>query len=303
MEPLRRTWHPGYPLDLGHVLGPLHRGAGDPVSAWSPGDLWRAFRTPCGIGTMRITARPADGEITAAAWGAAAPWLLDRLPAMLGAHDTPNQLILPPGPLREVQRRNPGLRLGASGLVMDSLVPAVLEQKVTVTEARRAWRYLVRRHGDPAPGPRTDLYVAPAARQWALIPSWEWHRAGVDPKRSATIMRAVRLAPRLEEASSMSSADAHARLASVPGIGIWTAAETLQRSNGDADAVSVGDFHLANHIGHFFTGRARSTDDEMLELLAPYAGQRHRVCRLALLAGARAPRFGPRLAPNDHRRR
>ncbi|MFH8387161.1 DNA-3-methyladenine glycosylase family protein [Kitasatospora sp. NPDC018058] len=303
MEPIRRTWRPGFPLDVAQTLGPLHRGAGDPVSRWSPGELWRAFRTPAGTGTLRITACPATGEVAAAAWGEAADWLLDRLPALLGAHDTPEQLHLPPGPLREAQRRNPGLRLPATGLVLDSLVASVLEQKVTVTEARRAWRFLVRRHGEPAPGPRPDLRVAPSARQWALIPSWEWHQAGVDSKRADTVQRAVRLAPRLEEASVMASTDAHARLMTVPGIGIWTAAETLQRSNGDPDAVSVGDFHLANHIGHFFTGRSRSTDEQMLELLAPYAGQRHRVCMLAFLAGARAPRFGPRLAPNDHRRR
>ncbi|MGV9269535.1 DNA-3-methyladenine glycosylase family protein [Kitasatospora sp. NPDC003701] len=228
---------------------------------------------------------------------------MERLPALLGANDTPDRLTLPPGPLREAQRRNPGLRLGSTGLVLDALVPAVLEQKVTVTEARRARRCLLRRHGEPAPGPRTDLYVTPTARQWAMIPSWEWHRAGVDQKRAATIQRAVRLAPRLEEASAMSGAQAHARLTTVPGIGVWTAAETLQRSNGDADAVSVGDYHLANHVGHFFTGRTRSTNEQMLDLLAPYSGQRHRVCKLALLGGARAPHFGPRLAPNDHRHR
>ncbi|MFF2148762.1 DNA-3-methyladenine glycosylase family protein [Kitasatospora sp. NPDC058190] len=175
-----------------------------------------------------------------------ADWLLERLPALLGANDTPQQLVLTPGPPRDAQRRNPGLRLPATGLVLDSLILAVLEQKVTVLEARRAWRFLIRRYGEPAPGPRSDLRGAPSARQWALIPSWDWHRAGVDSKRADTIQRAVRLAPRLVEASAMTSADAHARLMTVPGIGIWTAAETLQRSNGDPDAVSVGDFHLAN---------------------------------------------------------
>ncbi|MFH8386959.1 DNA-3-methyladenine glycosylase family protein [Kitasatospora sp. NPDC018058] len=303
MEPLHRTWRPDYPLDLSGTLAPLHRGTGDPVSAWGPDGMWRTFRTPYGTGTLHVTARPADGEVVATAWGAGADWLLERLPVLLGANDTPQQLVLAPGPLREAQRRNPGLRLPATGLVLDSLIPVVLEQKVTVTEARRAWRFLVHRYGEPAPGPRSDLRVAPSARQWALIPSWDWHRAGVDSKRADTIQRTVRLAPRLEEASAMTSADAHARLMTVPGIGIWTAAETLQRSNGDPDAVSVGDYHLANHIGHFFTGRARSTDEQMLELLASYTGQRHRVCKLAFLAGARAPRFGPRLAPNDHRRR
>ncbi|MEU8927576.1 DNA-3-methyladenine glycosylase 2 family protein [Kitasatospora sp. NPDC048545] len=303
MDGAQRRWRPDFEVDLARALGPLLRGGGDPVSAHEPGGVWRVFRTPAGPGTIRITARSADGEVAAAAWGPGADWLLEQLPALLGADDEPERLVLPPGPLREVQRRNPGLRLGRSGLVMDSLVPAVLEQKVTVTEAYRAWRYLLRRFGTPAPGPRPELRVTPSARQWAAVPSWEWHKAGVDPKRAATVLRAVRLAPRLEEASAMSSPAAFERLMTVPGIGVWTAAETLQRSNGDPDAVSVGDYHLANHVGYALTGRARSTDEQMLALLEPYAGQRHRVCQLIRATGTRAPRFGPRLAPNDHRRR
>ena len=60
------------------------------------------------------------------------------------------------------------------------------------------------------------------------------------------------------------------------------------------DALAVGDFHLKNVVTHALTGRARGTDDEMLELLAPYAGQRGRAVRLLLLAGHSAPKFGPR---------
>jgi hypothetical protein len=40
----------------------------------------------------------------------------------------------------------------------------------------------------------------------------------------------------------------------------------------------------------------RGTDERMLELLEPYRGQRGRVTRLLELTGARAPRYGPRLA-------
>ncbi|WP_344624925.1 DNA-3-methyladenine glycosylase 2 family protein [Kitasatospora arboriphila] len=300
-----RTWCPPYPLDLPAVVAPLRRGAGDPTILVQAGTVWRASRTPAGLGTLRIAARPAEGAVAATAWGPGADWLLEQLPAMLGANDRPDGLVLPPGKLRDVQRRNPGLRLGASGLVMDSLVPSVLEQKVTVTEAHRAWRYLLRRHGTPAPGPGTELglVVPPSAREWALVPSWSWHRAGVDAKRTETILRAVRLAPRLEEASAMAGTEAAARLMHVPGIGPWTAAETLQRCNGDPDAVSVGDLHLPNTVVWALAGKARGTDEEMLELLAPYAGHRHRVCRLIRTLGVRAPRFGPRLAPNDHRRR
>ncbi len=44
-------------------------------------------------------------------------------------------------------------------------------------------------------------------------------------------------------------------------------------------------------------GEARGTDERMLELLEPYRGQRGRVLRLLELAGVRAPRYGPRMAP------
>ena len=299
-----RRWRPGYPLDLGRALLPLRRGPGDPAHRTTgDGAVWRASRTPGGIGTLRVLSRPAEGEIEARAWGPGADWLLAALPALLGAEDDPAALVLPPGPLREAQRRLAGARLGRTGLVLESLVPAILEQKVTTDEAYRSWRTLLRGFGTPAPGPAEDMRVAPSARDWAMLPSWEWHRAGVDPKRSATVVRAARLAPRLEQASGLAPAQAFARLTAVPGIGLWTAAETLQRSNGDPDAVSVGDYHLPNLVGWALAGRPRSDDAQMLTLLEPYRPQRHRVCRLLLATAGHAPRYGPRLAPNDHRGR
>ncbi|MFG3056781.1 DNA-3-methyladenine glycosylase family protein [Kitasatospora sp. NPDC048239] len=299
-----RRWRPGFPLDAARTLLPLRRGPADPAyRTTGDGAVWRASRTPGGIGTLRVLARPAEGEVEARAWGPGADWLLERLPALLGALDDPAGLVLPPGRLREAQRRTAGVRLGRTGLVLESLVPAILEQKVTTDEAYRAWRTLLRDFGTPAPGPAEGMRVAPSAREWALVPSWEWHRAGVDPKRSATVLRAVRLAPRLEEAAALGHAEAFARLTAVPGIGVWTAAETLQRSNGDPDAVSVGDYHLPNLVGWALAGRPRSDDAQMLALLEPYRPHRHRLCRLLTATGAHAPRYGPRLTPADHRGR
>nr|BFD89221.1 hypothetical protein KitaXyl93_05810 [Kitasatospora sp. Xyl93] len=42
---------------------------------------------------------------------------------------------------------------------------------------------------------RPGLYVMPSARDWAAIPSWEWHKVGVDPGLPAAVLRADRLAP------------------------------------------------------------------------------------------------------------
>jgi 3-methyladenine DNA glycosylase/8-oxoguanine DNA glycosylase len=297
-------------VELGTTLGPLRRGTGDPAHRTGPdGAVWRASRTPDGPGTLRLAVRASDGTVEGRAWGPGADWLLDRIPALLGADDDPSGFDPSGHPfLRDAHRRHPDLRLGRTGLVLESLVPAILEQKVTTTEAYRAWRLLLHRYGEPAPGPApagrsgSPMRVPPRARDWAAIPSWEWHRAGVDAKRASTVLRAVRLAPRLEEASVLGHEAARARLTSLPGIGVWTFAETVQRCNGDPDAVSVGDLHLPNTVGWNLAGRERTDDAGMLALLAPWQGHRFRACRLILLSGRAAPRRAPRFAPRDHRR-
>ncbi|MBD0423908.1 DNA-3-methyladenine glycosylase 2 family protein [Streptomyces sp. TRM S81-3] len=294
-----RVWVPDGPLELGLVLGPLRRGPGDPTFRAMPdGSVWRASRTPAGPGTLRVLAR--GGEVRGEAWGPGAEWLLEQLPRMLGADDDPSAFTPRHRLLALTRHRRPGLRLTRTGLVLESLIPSVLEQKVTTTEAYQAWRLLVRRYGEPAPGPAPGrMYVMPAARTWALIPSWEWHRAGVDDKRASTILRAVRVAARLEEAAGMEPAAAQQRLELVSGIGPWTSAETVQRSHGAPDAVTVGDLHLPGIVGFALAGDRYADDEVMLRLLEPYAGQRHRAARLILLSGRVPARRAPRMAPRD----
>jgi 3-methyladenine DNA glycosylase/8-oxoguanine DNA glycosylase len=305
------------------------------------GAVWRTSRTPDGPATLRVTAggaavpgaagvsdgRPgaagvSDGRpgaagvsdfgagdggagagtlLHAAAWGPGAAWLLGSLPGLLGAEDD-RAGFQPAHPLlAELDRRYQHLRIGRSARVLEALVPAVLEQKVVGAEARRAWRWLMLKYGERAPGPAPDgMRVFPPPRTWARIPSWDWHRAGVEGVRARTIIGACQVAGRLEEIAAMTSAEADLRLRSLPGIGPWTSAETRQRACGDADAVSVGDVHLPGAVGWALAGRIVD-DAGMLDLLAPYAGHRHRATRLVVLSGLRPPRRGPRLAPRDYR--
>lgn len=294
-----RTWVPEGPLDLGLVLGPLRRGPGDPTFRALPdGSVWRAGLTPAGPGTLRVTGR--SGGIRGEAWGPGADWLLDKLPEMLGAADDPSAFAPRHKLLALTRHRRPGLRLTRTGLVLESLIPSILEQKVTTGEAYRAWRLLVRKYGEPAPGPAPErMSVMPAPRTWALIPSWEWHRAGVDNKRASTVLRAVRVAARLEEAAGMPPEAARERLELVSGIGPWTSAETVQRSHGAADAVTVGDLHLPGIVGWALAGDRYADDAVMLSLLEPYAGQRHRAARLILLSGRVPGRRAPRMPYGD----
>ncbi|RDG39564.1 DNA-3-methyladenine glycosylase family protein [Streptomyces corynorhini] len=293
---LTRRWTPPEgPYDLGLVLGPLRRGPGDPTfRAGADGTVRRACLTPDGPGTLLVGR--SGGDVAAEAWGPGAAWLLDQLPELLGAADDPDAFTPRHRVLAEARRRRPGLRLCRTGLVLESLIPSVLEQKVTTVEAYRAWRQLVLRYGEPAPGPAGEgLHVMPDARTWALIPSWEWHKAGVDSKRSATVLRAVRVARRMEEAAGMEPERAAARLELIPGIGPWTAAEVVQRANGAPDAVTVGDLHLPGIVGHALADDRHADDAAMLELLAPYEGQRHRAVRLVLLSGRVPARRAPRM--------
>ncbi len=286
------------------MLAPLRRGRGDPtMRVDADGTVWRAGTTPAGAATLVLWrehgGRDHGGTVHATAWGPGAAWALEGLPALLGADDDDSGFV-PHHPLiAQVRRLMPGLRLGATLRVWDVLVPAVLEQKVTGVEARRSWRELCWRFGDRAPGP-ARLWVPPTPAALREIPDWEWHRAGVDHSRRRALLAAATVAHRLESAVALAGKAGRDLLCKIPGIGVWTAAEVAQRAWADADAVSVGDYHIPSVVGYALVGRPLD-DSGMLEVLEPYSGQRHRVVRYVEASGFRRPRFGPRFSPRDYR--
>nr|WP_254715829.1 DNA-3-methyladenine glycosylase 2 family protein [Actinomadura sp. NAK00032] len=286
-----REWRPPWPLDLHGTVSPHQRGPHDPAFRVEGGAVWRASHTPDGAGTLRL--RWVGDVVEATAWGPGAEWLLDGVPELLGVDDSPDGLIARHDVVHEQARRREGLRIGKSRRVFEALVPAVMEQKVLAQEAWRGWGYLLRRFGEPAPG-APHMRVPPPPEVWVRIPSWEWHRSGLEAVRARTIIGAARVAQRLEEDAG------EARLRSLPGIGVWTAAEIRQRAVGDPDAVSVGDYNLPGLVGWALAGR-KVDDAGMLELLEPYAGHRYRVTRLLESSGRRPPRRGPRLPVRDYR--
>jgi 3-methyladenine DNA glycosylase/8-oxoguanine DNA glycosylase len=145
------------------------------------------------------------------------------------------------------------------------------------------------------------MRVLPSADVWRSIPSWEFHRANVDPGRARTVVGCARRAASLERLVSRPAAAAREALTSLPGVGVWTAAETAQRALGDADALSVGDYHVPKMVGWTLLGHPIS-DDVMVELLEPMRPHRHRVVRLLEVSGvAYEPRRGPRLPVCDIR--
>ncbi|HEU0101315.1 MAG TPA: DNA-3-methyladenine glycosylase 2 family protein [Mycobacteriales bacterium] len=297
----RTTWRPRLPVDVRLTLAPLSRGRGDPTQVLAgDGALWRTTCTEDGPATYRLAQRGLH-EVDCQAWGAGAARVVAGVADLLGGRDTADGFEPAHPLLAGTAARLPGLRVPRTGRVFEALVPAVLEQKVTGREARASFRTLVRAYGSPAPGPAPQGMLAPPpAEVWRRVPSWDWHRAGVDPKRARTICEAARVAARLEQAVGMAPADAARRLAAVPGIGAWTVAEIAQRALGDTDALSVGDYHLSQFVGWALLGRPLD-DDGMVALLEPWRPHRYRVVRLLECSGAGKPRFGPRLTIQDHR--
>ena len=271
------------------LLVPKH----DPCGRFDGDGLWLALRTPEGPASLHVAR--AAGELIATGHGPGARWAADRADAVTGLRDdlTGFPALAARHPLVErLAKTFSGVRIPATGLLFPRLLRAILEQKVTGKEAHRSYRAICRHFGEPAPGP-AGLLLPPDPAAVAGAAYWEFHPFGVEQRRTQALLRAALVAERLERCAD--AAEATARLTALPGIGVWTAAETVRHTFGDPDAVSVGDFHIPNTVAYALAGEARGTDERMLELLTPFAGHRGRVCDLLAHGGIMAPKFGPRM--------
>jgi 3-methyladenine DNA glycosylase/8-oxoguanine DNA glycosylase len=299
---IRRVLPLDGPLDLPGTLSPLVRGHGDRTIRIALNEAWWTTRTAHGPATLHLSVLP--GTLTAQAWGPGADLVVERAGRLVGVEPgrqpTAALCEVDHGPIAGLARRRPGVRTLRTEAVVDALVAAIVEQKVTGSEAHRVWHGLVRRYGEPAPGPPgpdLGLRLLPAPATLAALPYYAYHPLGLERRRAELIRTVAGRAPWFEAIVELPLSEAYARLLAVPGIGPWTAAEVAVRALGDDDAVSVGDFHIPSLVAWALAGEPYADDARMLELLEPYRGRRALVVRLLELSGLRAPRRGPRLAP------
>lgn len=282
--------------DLDGTLS-LHRvGGGDPSYRAAADGVWRATNTPDGAATLNISRD--ERNITARAWGPGAQWALDRAPALAGMDDDPDALDPTAEPaVADAVRRHAGLRFGASGRVIEAVIPAIIGQKVTNVEAKSSYRRLTLALGEHAPGP-VELHTPPTPARLAEAGYADLHRFGIERQRAEVVLRIVRRADTFErlvaDPSDGASTRLGARLREIPGIGPWTEALVRQRALGDPDAVAVGDFNLPSIVSWALRGERRGDDVRMLELLEPFIGQRARVARLIKMSSGKPPRRAPR---------
>lgn len=267
------------------TLAPIRHGRGDPTVQVDDEGFWKALNTPRGPATIRID------DHHATAWGDGADWLVDRSPGLVGANDDPAAFRPENALLSRLARRFAGMRFTQGWPVADHLISTILTQKVAGKEAARAWRRVVSTLGTAAPGP-TDLLVPPPSDVLKRLPYFELHPFGIERRRAEVLQRCAAVASRLEHAGS----ELEAKLSSIRGVGPWTVAKVKQVMAGDADAVTVGDYHVPNTVAWNLAGEDRADDERMLELLEPYRGHRARVVRLLEASGRPAPKYGPRRA-------
>src|SRR5690606_33960748 len=188
------VYRPGHPLDLMATVGMLQRGRNDPTMVVEGGRVWMAFRTDAGIATLCL--RVVADVVHATAWGPGAGEALDQVPRLCGADDDFDGFDVSGHPaLSEVARRRPGIRLTRTGRVFDALACAIIEQKVTGMQAFGAWRHLVSRHGERAPGPRRGRCSPPPLPTYggrsppgrSIAPGWSRRSRAPSPLRRCAV--------------------------------------------------------------------------------------------------------------------
>jgi 3-methyladenine DNA glycosylase/8-oxoguanine DNA glycosylase len=170
-------------------------------------------------------------------------------------------------------RANPGLRPAGRPEPFEALAWAVCEQLIEFERAAAIQRRLVWRLGRRCPDTGMRDSPAPevlAAQSPALLCS-----LGLAELRAIALVRAAREVER-------GRADLHAadheraweRLRKIRGIGSWTLQMLGLTGQGRLDQLPAGDLAYLKLVGRMRSGGdpwARATEDEVLELFAPYA--------------------------------
>jgi 3-methyladenine DNA glycosylase/8-oxoguanine DNA glycosylase len=298
-NPQYHRFTPPHPIDVKRSLSPIKRGRRDATALVAADGVWRATRTPSGpaVQHIRNVAQNVHNDIETRAWGPGAEWLLERCAVLVGSQDANDNFPDHHPALSQVHQRLRNVRFCHTKAIWEALLPSVIEQKVTGREARRSYAHLLSVFGESAPCPSDGpaLVLPPDAQAVADAPSHTFHAANIERKRSDTLRAAASYVHRFAELADAPLRIVQDHLLKLPGIGEWTVAEVCVVALGDADAVSVGDYHTKNWVSWNLAGEPRGTDERMIALLEPFRPHRGRAVRYIQAGGSMPPRYGPRI--------
>ena len=276
----------------------IRMGKLDPTVRREPHRLLVARHFRDGPATLELTER--KDSIVARAWGPGADAAVESAHAMLGLHD-PGIDDFGHERLNAMLRPVMGTRLSRMPSVAQELPCHVLQQQISWRDAARTWKLMVGIHGEPAPGP-SGLTLPLSFDQLRRIPIHAYQRAGVIQNRIPTLREIGRLGSRIDDWLEESTERYLRLVQTLPHMGPWTARHTLAVAMGHPDVIVPKDYALPHTVCWALTGQPRGTDQQMVDLLEPFRGNRWRVVRLLWALNISAPRRGPRLA-SPHTRR
>ena len=303
MRSAARSFRLEQPYDLARTLRPLADGGGDPTWRFEPTRVIRAMWSPEGAATVEITKE--GSTLFVRAFGPGSDWIADRSSELTGLSDNHDGFNSALHPLtNRLHREHPGMMFARSLTTWDLVVPTVLGQRVTTSEARSSWRQIVRRFGHAAPG-SSVVRLPPTPDTIASLSDHHWHVAGVERGRADTIRRLLAVLGALDRTIGDPGIRGNPDMVtefrqvveSVPGSGPWTATALAIAVFGDPDVVQLGDLHIPHIVTNALAGEPRGHDERMVEILEPFRPHRGRVVRLIKLAGPKPARRGPKYTP------
>ena len=173
--------------------------------------------------------------VDATAWGAGAEWSIVQAPDLVGMADEPDA-FQPRDPfVRALVDRHGPVRLGRTGAVYDVATAAVIEQRVTGVEARRTWYTLVRRYGEPVPGPTNaqpaGMRQFPSPEVVAQLGDGARRALGLELRRGVALSAVAadartrpRRCARARPHRCARAGSARPPPPAIPGVGHWTSA-------------------------------------------------------------------------------
>lgn len=286
------------PYNLPATMALLSLGSTDPTMQFATGSVRMAMLAPHGPLEVLVEQRGAELRALGVGEDEDLDWAATRMHDWLGLSFVPPQFPQGPRKLQTLAKRWEGLRLPRSPLLFARLVQIVLQQLISFEDAAYGWRQLVRSYGQQHL-PFTGLSAPPAARALSTLATSEFVACSVLPQHGRRIAGLAKRANKLETLWNGGEGEGAVErtsrlLAKLPGVGKWTLGHLQGAGMGHSDAVTLGDYSLPHFVAYFFTGKERSTDEEMLQLLAPYGPHRYYVLALLDKGAKRPPRRGPR---------
>jgi AraC family transcriptional regulator of adaptative response / DNA-3-methyladenine glycosylase II len=241
------------PYDWPGLLAFLAARAVPGVERVAGGAYARTVALDGAVGTVEVRPDPRAARLRAtlrlSRWAALAP-AVDRLRRLLDldadagaidAHLSSDPL------LRPAVRARPGIRVPGAWDPFELAVRAILGQQVSVAAARTLAGRLAARHGAPLAGDGELSRVFPGPEALAGADLGGLGLTGARAAAITGLARAVSADPALLSPAA-DLASTVARLASLPGIGRWTAQVVAMRALGEPDAFPEGDLGLARAV-------------------------------------------------------